>query len=195
MKVVTSGRGLYYCRRRLSDAGFTLVELMVGVAVLAIVSIVAIPAFGSLISANRLNAQANEFLSAITYARSEAIRLNRNITFCNTTDGATCNADSGVWTQWLILDPVNGVLQTSLTLSNRIQVLSDAGIDNDTIVFTPMGLARNAINNRLPLNGIIRVCLADNSVDPNARDLLISSGGRTVINRFDSNGTCLRPEV
>lgn len=175
--------------------GFTLIELMVAVAVLAIVSVVAIPAFGNLISSNRLNAQANEFLSAITYARSEAIRLNRNITFCNTTDGATCNADTGVWTQWLVLDPGNGVLQTSLTLSNRVKVLSDAGMDNDTIVFTPMGLARNAINNRLPLTSIIRVCLEESSVNPNVRDLLVSSGGRAVINRSNSNGTCSRPEV
>ncbi|MBU1312184.1 MAG: GspH/FimT family pseudopilin [Gammaproteobacteria bacterium] len=175
--------------------GFTLVELMVAMAVLAIVSVVAIPAFGNLISSNRLNAQANEFLSAITYARSEAIRLNRNIVFCNTTDGATCNADTGVWTQWLVLDPGNGVLQTSLTLSNKVKVLSDAGMDNDTIVFTSMGLARNAINNRLPLTSIIRVCLEESAVNPNVRDLLVSSGGRAVINRSNNNGTCSRPEV
>lgn len=175
--------------------GFTLIELMVATAVLAIVSVVAIPAFGNLISSNRLNAQANEFLSAITYARSEAIRLNRNIVFCNTTDGATCNADTGVWTQWLVLDPGNGVLQTSLTLSAKVKVLSDAGMDNDTIVFTPMGLARNAINNRLPLTSIIRVCLEESAVNPNVRDLLVSSGGRAVINRSNNNGICSRPEV
>lgn len=168
---------------------------MVTVAVLAIVAVVAIPAFGNLISSNRLSAQTNEFLSAVTYARSEAIRLNRNVMFCNTTDGATCNVTNGSWSQWLVLDPINGVLQTSLTLGANIKVLSDAGMDNDAIVFTPLGLARNATNTRLPLNSIIRVCLESRSVTPNSRDLLISSGGRAVINRFDSNGRCIRPEV
>lgn len=175
--------------------GFTLIELMVSVAVLAIVLTVAVPAFGNLVLSNRLNAQANELLSAITYTRSEAIRLNRNIMFCNTTNGTSCNADSGSWSQWLVFDPINGVLRTSLTLNTRLKILSDNDMDNDTIVFTPMGLARNAINTRLPLNGIIRVCIESEAINPNARDVLISSGGRAVINRFEGSGSCNRPEV
>jgi len=178
------------------NKGFTLVELMISVAVVGMVTFIAIPSYGRFIAANRLSAQANEMLSAITYSRSEAIRLNRNIMFCNTTDGATCNTTSGAWQQWLVLDPLSGVLRTSHILNSSLNVLSDTGMTNDTIVFTPMGLARNAANTRLPYNGIIRVCVVDSALDSNGRDVEISSGGRIMIERFLTNsGTCSKPEV
>ncbi|MBF6941294.1 prepilin-type N-terminal cleavage/methylation domain-containing protein, partial [Acinetobacter baumannii] len=45
--------------------GFTLIELMVTVAVLAIVLAVAVPAFGTLIRSSRLTSNANEVVAAL----------------------------------------------------------------------------------------------------------------------------------
>lgn len=175
--------------------GFTLIELMIGLAILAIVMLIGIPAMSGFINANRLTAQSNELLSAIQLARSEAIRLNRNIMFCNTSDSATCNVSSGRWSAWLVLDPLNNtVLQTSSMLDDDITVLSDSGISQDRVIFTPMGLARNSANIRLALNGIIRVCSV-NAADPNYRDVRFTSGGRTEVDRPDSgSGACIRPD-
>lgn len=58
----------------LAYAGFTLIELMVAVAVLGILLGLAIPQFSELITRNRLTASTNEFIAALNLARSEAIK-------------------------------------------------------------------------------------------------------------------------
>ena len=55
--------------------GFTLVELIVTLAVAAILMGTAVPSFTSLVNSNRLATQANDLLGAMMIARSEAIRL------------------------------------------------------------------------------------------------------------------------
>ncbi|QJD60840.1 prepilin-type N-terminal cleavage/methylation domain-containing protein [Pseudomonas sp. gcc21] len=53
--------------------GFTLIELMVVVALVAIIATIAVPSFGILISDNRAESQAEELNSLLQYARSEAV--------------------------------------------------------------------------------------------------------------------------
>lgn len=62
-------------RTPLSDSrGFTLIELMVTLSVLAIVLSLAVPSFASLLAANRLSTQTSDFIGALNLARSEAVR-------------------------------------------------------------------------------------------------------------------------
>ena len=74
--------------------GFTLVELMVVIAVLAIALGVGIPAFNGIIQRNRLAASANEVVAAMQTARMEAIRRNRRAVLCPSTNGASCGGDN-----------------------------------------------------------------------------------------------------
>lgn len=177
-----------------NSAGFTLVELMVGLAVFAILAVVGIPSMNSFISSNRLTSQANEFLSALQFARAEAVRLNRNILFCNTSDAQTCNVSTGKWDAWLILDPTtNSVLRTSLIANDSINVLSDNGISQDSIVFNSMGLVRNRVNIRQAQEGVIRVCI-ENASSPNYRDVRFRSGGQIeVVKPTTATGACVKP--
>lgn len=57
-----------------SSAGFTIVELMVTLAVAAILMGYALPAFNDFLRQRTLTASANDFVLAVTYARSEAAR-------------------------------------------------------------------------------------------------------------------------
>ncbi len=57
-----------------SRRGFTLIEMMVALTVLAIVLSVAAPSFGNLLASNRLSTQTSEFIGALNLARSEAVR-------------------------------------------------------------------------------------------------------------------------
>ena len=59
--------------------GFTLLELMVAIAVLAILVTVGVPSFRDLIQNNRVTTQTNELVSALNFARTEAVKRGRNI--------------------------------------------------------------------------------------------------------------------
>ncbi len=59
-----------------------MIELMVTVAVLAIIAAIAVPAMQGLIAANRLSAASTELVTALQLARSEAIRRNAAVTVC-----------------------------------------------------------------------------------------------------------------
>lgn len=61
------------------SAGFTLIELMVVVALVAIVITLAVPSFREIIARNRLEGVAGEFFTDLQYTRSEAVARNANV--------------------------------------------------------------------------------------------------------------------
>lgn len=62
-------------------AGFSLVELMVVVAVLAVVMALGIPSFAEWIANSRIRTAASSILNGLQLARSEAIRTNARVQF------------------------------------------------------------------------------------------------------------------
>jgi len=64
----------------LKQHGFTLIELMVTVSILAVIAMIAAPSFTPLIERWRVRGAAEELQSTIYYARSEAIKRGGSIT-------------------------------------------------------------------------------------------------------------------
>ena len=81
--------------------GFTLIELMVTLAVLAIVLTIAIPSFTSQVRDNRSLTFGDEFVTALNFARSEAVKRGRNVSLCAANETQTgCGND---WSNgWLV---------------------------------------------------------------------------------------------
>lgn len=91
--------------------GFTLIELMITLAIAAILLTVGIPSFRDFIMNNRLTTQANEFVASIQTARSLAIRYQRPTRICVSDDPAAATpacVNSTDWTRgwfvWVDLD-------------------------------------------------------------------------------------------
>ncbi|MBB5210923.1 GspH/FimT family pseudopilin [Microbulbifer hydrolyticus] len=98
--------------------GLTLIELMITLAVLAIVVAIGIPSFNTMIQNNRSLALGEELAGALNYARSEAIKRGQRVTLCGTTDGAACN---GTWANnWIV------VVDTAATDAAAAPVVADA---------------------------------------------------------------------
>jgi type IV fimbrial biogenesis protein FimT len=91
---------------RARPLGFTLVELMVTIAIVAILSAIALPSFSTAIRSSRLASTTNEFIAAVSLARSEAAKSNRAGRICASSDGATCGTN---WSEgWIVWADANG---------------------------------------------------------------------------------------
>ena len=85
-----------------SQKGFTLYELMITVAIVALVLAFGIPNLVDFRQNSRMTSTANDLHSAFHMARSEAARSKSNITICASSDpfGANSTCD-GTWEQGL----------------------------------------------------------------------------------------------
>ncbi len=83
--------------------GFTLPEILVTLVVLSILTSLAIPSFVTFIRNNTLTTSSNDFVSAISYARSEAISRNTRVTVCKRANDNTCGDPSVNWENgWIV---------------------------------------------------------------------------------------------
>jgi len=96
--------------------GFTLIELMVTLAVAVILITVAVPGFRTMIQNNRATTQANELLTAFMLARSEAVKRGVAVSVCSSADQATCAASTNWATGWIVFTDdagTSGVLDST----------------------------------------------------------------------------------
>lgn len=87
-------------RRGARCAGFTLVELMITVAVLAVVAAIAFPSFRGVLQSNQVASTSNEVVATLALARSEAIRSARGSGVCASRQGTACD---GAWSDGLMV--------------------------------------------------------------------------------------------
>lgn len=84
-------------------AGFTLIELMITIAIAAILLTIGVPGFRDLIINNRIASQTNELVTAINMARSEAVKRGEPVTVCASSDQATCSLSRNWATGWITI--------------------------------------------------------------------------------------------
>ena len=90
--------------------GFTLLELLMTIAVAAIFTAIAVPSFQYVTNANRIAGELNGLLGDLQFARSEAIKEGRNVTVCISSSGPGSGCTGGTSWQggWMVFsDPTN----------------------------------------------------------------------------------------
>lgn len=176
------------------NKGFTLLELMVTLAIAAILATVAIPGFTQSIISNRLTTYNNELVAAFNLARSEAIKRNQQVIVRKT--GA--NWENG-WHVFVDIDrdspasdanKFNDDGDTTLCESNedcvlRVYSALPAGYTLRTNSFT--NFIRYIPTGRISLStgGTFAIC--KNNETSRSKELIVITTGRT---RLDSGNTC-----
>lgn len=106
--------------------GFTLIELMVTLAVLAVVVSMAAPSFNRMIVNSRSSSLSSELTAAINFTRSEAVKRVRRVSICPSSDGESCLTSDDWAKGWLVFvdkaasDSATPVVDFALKYWNRI---------------------------------------------------------------------------
>lgn len=168
-----------------SNTGFTLVELIVVIGLVAILASMAAPAFRTTILNNRLATQINDFVSSLQMARSEAIKTGANVVVCTSANGATCSGAPGWQQGWIVFVDTNG--DNAVSAGERLINVGSALDGNNTLTgnanvatmvrFDSRGFSRG-------FNGTLAAC--DERGASFARGVVISNTGR-VRRAVDSN--------
>jgi type IV fimbrial biogenesis protein FimT len=166
------------------ERGFTLIELMVVVIVLAIALAIGIPGFQGIINRNRIIGAANESVAAIQVARMEAIRRNQRVELCPSTNGTTCGGDD--WSRLIVRVAGSGELVRDINLSVAGLVIQGSTnvATNNRISFSPNGFAR--VGNADESTGGLSLCSTKLPEAENTRDVIVAVSRVSVTTR---NGT------
>ena len=187
--------------RRLAR-GLTLIELMIALAVGAILMSLAAPSFRQSLGKHRLGSVASELTGAVQLARAEAIRNNRRVTLCRSENGSACSNASSTWPGWILFVDTNsdGVRNDTEpvvkagTIEGPITALSSAAVTaaGERITFRGDGTARSADGQSL-LAATLSVCLTATDPADNVRDVSLAFGSRTAVRTRNAGGACNTP--
>jgi type IV fimbrial biogenesis protein FimT len=180
---------LFFCLASKRQSGFTLVELLVALAVAAILLAVGVPSFRTTILSNRLTSATNDMVGTLAQARSEAIKRGERVTVCMSANGTQC-ATTGTWEQgWIsFIDTTRSgttaVVDTGETLLSVTQrdpnttVIRGSTVVEQYISFSSDGTARRMSG--ASQTGVLRICEPSGALtnDKRARDIDIASVGR-----------------
>jgi type IV fimbrial biogenesis protein FimT len=157
-------------RSRRDVNGFTLIEAMIAVTLMALLAMLAVPSFNAAVLSGQLRASANNLVASAHLARSEGIKRNSVVTLCASSNGTSCIA--GGWEQgWVVLSGTT-VLERQLGAPEGLKI-SAGGITS--LSFQPTGAGATAAT--------FTVCRATPSVGSEERVVTIDATGRPWVRR------------
>lgn len=173
--------------RRTSN-GFTLIEMLVAMSLIAVVIALAGPSMRELILNNRQVADYNTMLSSLTLARAEAIKRRARTRVCISNATPDCDTTATRWEDgWIIVADTNGN-GTVTTADGDLLLQVQSGLEVGTTLRGNANVVRNVTFDTRGFSGstgTLRFCDPRGAAE--ARGIIISNTGRAR-QALDSNG-------
>jgi type IV fimbrial biogenesis protein FimT len=146
-------------KNRLS--GFTLIELLVVLAIVGILTALAIPSFNTMLMKRTVRSAALALINDMRYARSEALRRSVRVSVCSLAAGSTntCSGSPAVWTNgWIVFSDIansgvvniaagDEIVRVQQSLANIASIASVNPIsDRNVISFEANGRGRVGVS-------------------------------------------------
>lgn len=156
--------------------GFSLIELMITISVLGVLLVIVAPSFTDILLGGKLRSYANDLVSSVYLARSEAIKRNSVVNLCASSNGTACTGD---WEQgWIVLSGAT-VIHRQTALSPGLIMTETGGVTS--ISFQPTGVGATPAT--------LTLCRATPSVGNQERVISISATGRASVTKT-TTGSC-----
>lgn len=158
------------------EKGFTLLELMIVLAVVSILSVLGVPTFKTSMVNNRLIAETTNMTSLLNLARAESLRRNDYVSICPSSNGTSCTGTNYAIGALIFTDSSNTGLNVSskiIRVINQFPNSYDKGKGISRFTFSPTG----AIN-----SGVMLIC------NPGYDSYSITIGTDGSINKYKNTG-------
>lgn len=170
------------------ESAFTLIELMITIAVAAVVLTIGVPGFGRIIERNQLATNVNSLVSSMTFARSEAVKRNKPVKICDSSDAVNCG--SGNYEQgWMVFVDENNDGDLDAPTEELIYVQS--AMPTNFTIDSNLSAGANGISymskGRANRNGNFIIC--KNNDVTKARVIVLHQSGRTRLTDLTADGT------
>lgn len=168
------------------SAGFTVIEMMVSLSVLAVILTLAVPSFHRFVQQQRLTATTNHLVAQLQFARGQAISRGSLVAACPSRDGRRCTGGNRWEEGWIVyLDPDKaGQPAGPQDVLRVVQAMPEHVIHSGgrhRVRFRPSGVAYGT-------NLTIRVCPRREA--ESARAVVVSNPGRVRAVRDIDPTTC-----
>jgi type IV fimbrial biogenesis protein FimT len=194
--------------KQIKQKGFTLVELMVTIAVLAIILSLAVPSFQQTLASSQLTSVTNDLYTSLMQARTDATRQGVRMTVCKS-NAAHDNCDTTASTNWnvgwiTLADGTRTTASPSVDTGETVTYVAQATIpaivitgNGDLAKYVSFGAdGKSRDMNGGFVTGRMRVCSTSSALTDTARsrELTMNIAGRITITKGTSvASTCPAP--
>lgn len=177
--------------------GFTIIEVLVVLALIAVIMGLAAPSFARLSSAAAISSGVNQFMTDMRFARSEAVRRGGGVILCRsddpespTADCATTPSSQGWASGWIVFHDRDGnAVRGSSEDLLRVQARS-TGIESISPAGTPTTFRFSAIGRLLAPGSVSSLHFGGPGLSADIRRVVcVSASGRARI-AGDGTATC-----
>lgn len=164
--------------------GYSLYELVMTLALAALILTIGLPSFGSLVADKRLRAETDALFHAFHLARKSSIARRRAVSLCPSADGATCSPGADWSAGWIVFGNADRDEPPQVDAGER--VLATHGVDERVRVVANRGGFTLRSTELRATNGTLVVC--DRTGRAAARAVVVSYTGRPRVAREDGRG-------